>query len=549
MFRLTYKEMEKHEQKVKYPPPRNLSCLKSQLLVHKKSLYFCIVSVFIWGLLAHGYGILHNNLSHDVLNAFVATPTEERWKIELGRFLVPLYRIIFRGDGTGAVSLPWLIGMLGLAWTSVALCLVTRIFDIRSKLLVIFAAGIMTTNITNIAQIATYLYEFDVNCFSLMLSILAVYLWNRDKGIASFLVGSFCIMASIGLYQAYFAVTVTLIVGKSILDLLENKEIRPVFFHGLKGILMILAGGILYLLLGKLIFGITGITPQSRTDALNMGGQNPILVYLRLLKPAILYLARNILHVAYRSKGFFLLLGLVLSLCVVSVIRMFAVNKFRRGRIVFILFLAALMPFAMSSVAILAKGQSVHDLTKYAIWFFYFFLALYAFQVYGKTVLSGSKIHILLRATTGLLICIILWQNVILANTAYVKKETEANSTLSTMTRVVSQLEQREDYIPGETPIAFIGSPQHERIPYGMNRASTLTGLKATSAFTTDNSLYFYNAYKAYFAYVLQTPALFCTDEIHQQLKQNPQVQMLPTFPQKGYMQMIDGVLVIKMGN
>ena len=159
---------------------------KCRLLAHKEMLWLCFISVFLWGFLAHGYGFIHNPLCHDSLNAFIATQAEELIKAEVGRFFVPIYRAVFRGP----VAMSWLIGIMGLLWTAIALFLVVKVLDIRSKVLTVLTAGIMVTNITNIAQIATYIHEYDCNAFSLMLSILAVYFWDRDKGLLSIVAGS-----------------------------------------------------------------------------------------------------------------------------------------------------------------------------------------------------------------------------------------------------------------------------------------------------------------------------------------------------------------------
>lgn len=517
--------------------------MKRNILSQKELFLFCLSAVFFWGMLAHAYGFLHNNLSHDVLNAFTAMTVEENWKIELGRFFVPLYRAVFRGP----VSLPWLIGILALTWTSIAAFLVVKIFDIRSKVLIVLVAGIMTTNITNIAQIATFLYEYDCNCFALLLSVLAVYFWSQGKGFLFTAAGSFCVMASVSIYQAFFAVTVSLIVWKSVMDLLDDKDVSQVFSRGLKGILMLLLGCLLYLLLSKLVFIITEIPLRSRTNPLDTQGQPLLSFYLNLVRPALEFFKKNVFHAVYESKALHLAGYIVCGLLIVSVLRLFIVKKYRPDRILLILLLFALTPIAATCVYIMAKGKDAHDLTKYAIWLFYVFLLLFAFRLCNKDLHPGFSTQTL-RAAICVLVGAMLWTNVVTANTAYVKKELEATETLSTMTRVVSMLEQQDDYVPGETSIAFIHVVPKPDVIYGMERVSAITGLAANSAITQDTSSYFFNVYKAYFSYVLQYPAQFCTDEMHARLKNDPRVQELPAFPRKGCMQTIDGVMVIKMG-
>ena len=87
---------------------------------------------------------------------------------------------------------------------------------------------------------------------------------------------------------------------------------------------------------------------------------------------------------------------------------------------------------------------------------------LYFHSGFALRLAEVSQISALLRRfvmwVAYVLVAVLLVQNVTIANTAYVKKELDADATLSTMTRVADQLEQREDYVLGETPVAFIGA-------------------------------------------------------------------------------------------
>ena len=95
-------------------------------------------------ILAHGYGIMDSNFSHDSLNEFNGLIFGNQWKIQLGRFLIPVYRNFSRTD----LTLPWLIGILGLLWCGLAVYLVIRIFQIENPFLIFMTAGIFTANLT-----------------------------------------------------------------------------------------------------------------------------------------------------------------------------------------------------------------------------------------------------------------------------------------------------------------------------------------------------------------------------------------------------------------
>ena len=90
--------------------------LSQTLEKEKKLCLYSLAVTFLWGLLAHGYGIMDSNFSHDSLNEFNGLIFGNQWKIQLGRFLIPVYRNFSRTD----LTLPRLIGILGLLWRGLA---------------------------------------------------------------------------------------------------------------------------------------------------------------------------------------------------------------------------------------------------------------------------------------------------------------------------------------------------------------------------------------------------------------------------------------------
>ncbi len=504
----------------------------------------CFTSTILWGMLAHAYAFFNNNLSHDVLNAFVTTSIEEALKIEAGRFFVPLYRLLFRGP----VVLPWLIGILGLLWTALAVLLVVKIFEIKSKCMIIATAGIMVTNISYIAQIATYSHEFDCNALSILLSIVAVYIWRRGAEWKNIIIGSGCLFFSIGLYQANVSVTLTLMVCVSIMDLFNEKDIHEVVTTGLKGIVMTFLSGILYAICTKIVFSITGLTPLARTDIFNYTGEDNIIVfYLKLIIPAMLNLGNQIAHPAYPQ-----LLLIICILILLIVLAAFAVivckkKQFSFARICWIIVLIVSLPFAIQSVFFLARGEAVHDLMAYAVCFFYVIILMFASWIDENSVVS-PQCGRYAKVGCYVLVFFIIWQNIFLANTAYIKKEIEAKATFSTMTRVVGMMEAQEEYIVGQTTIAFIGRAQVYDEIAAFDKVNEITGLWSNHAIPGDASLEHYNVYKAYFDYVLNYPIVFCDDKTHEELKVNEEVWDMPMFPEEGCMKMIGDVFVIRMG-
>lgn len=422
--------------------------------------------------------------------------------------------------------------------------MVVELFRVRSKVCIALIAGVMVTNISYIAQIATYHHEFDCNALSLLLSVAAVYFWERDRGFSSVFLGGICILLSLGIYQAFFAVSVTLIIGLSLRDLLEKENAKDVFFHGLRGIALLLLGGSFYFLTEKLICIYTGLEFWDRTNVFSYQGESSLSYYLNLLKQALYFWTVKTNHYAYGSWYLGAALLLLSAAALLTTMWYFLKNKYGAARFLLSAALLACIPFAMVCLFLGTRGKDVHDLMIYAVWFFYIFLILLATR---NAQLYPAKWTKWIQSASCILIAWILLQNITLANMAYAKRDLEERSALSTMTRVVSDLEHCEDYVYAQTPLAFVGVYQSAEHPYDPLRVQQITGLIVDNSLHTDTSHSYYNTYAAYFRYVLQYQIKTCDPEFRNELVDDPRVQAMPAYPQRGYIQMVDDILVVKM--
>ena len=125
----------------------------------KSRLISCILYTYAFGMVAHMFGLVNGLFSHDSLNALVATYSEEIWKVQLGRFLAPVYRLALRGN----LALPWLIGLIAFAYIALAAYLTCELFSLCSRVAQLLVSGVLTTGITVSELIATYSYEFDID--------------------------------------------------------------------------------------------------------------------------------------------------------------------------------------------------------------------------------------------------------------------------------------------------------------------------------------------------------------------------------------------------
>ncbi|MBR7070566.1 MAG: hypothetical protein IKI29_00115, partial [Clostridia bacterium] len=120
----------------------------------------------------------------------------------------------------------------------------------------------------------------------------------------------------------------------------------------------------------------------------------------------------------------------------------------------------------------------------------------------------------------------------------------ETKATLSSMTRVLSEIEAQESYVFGVTPVAFVGKfpAVQSRIPHTEKYIPMQNGMEHSF------SVSFPVAYQSYFSNVLQYPITLYDTDATNEIAQKDIVKSMPVFPAKGSVQTIDGVIVVKMG-
>lgn len=256
--------------------------------------------------------------------------------------------------------------------------LVIKIFRIRSGVIICLTSGIFVTNITIIATAATYIHDLDSNMFALLMAVIAVFLWDKYK--RGFLGGIFFVTISLGLYQSYVSVTITLLLMVLITKLLDWKSFFKAFKKGMKGILMLSCGGVLYLLMIKVVHYVCHISLIS--------GKYNSLDNAKLL--SISDLLGNVTESYSKTIQIFLTAPMsypknfveAVNLFIIAIVCVLIFYQLWKRKIpikekLLTILLTALLPLGMNISYILAGGMS-HDLMHFALWLSYLLVLLLA---------------------------------------------------------------------------------------------------------------------------------------------------------------------------
>ncbi|MDE7247878.1 MAG: glucosyltransferase domain-containing protein [Lachnospiraceae bacterium] len=511
---------------------------EDRLLVKRSLLY-----TFLLGLFAHGFVLVNLSVSHDAVFDFYDALAAHQHQIGLGRILEPLYRELT----ASGLLMPWSTGIVAFFWLGIAVFLVCKLFHLSERMEILLTAAVMTVNISVTAIAASYTPWLAADMFALLLAVAGVYFWHlyaKQRQIKYLASGMAAIIISLSIYQCYLAVTVVLMILLSIQNLIKKDGAVKVFLDGCAGIGMIAAGGGIYYVLMKLVCSLVG-TPlaEGYYDSVTNLWDNQESIVKRLiccLKEEVTHFFAKDENI-YPYQAIWIVNILIFVVCACLVLRLVRqiYGKFEKLEWLLLVLLVAALPFAAYMMRLL--NTSVHDLMCYSVWLLYLMPFLLLKWTSGERT-SDRRFY----GGIVVLLSFIAFSYIQTNNAVYVKKEVESEATLSLMTEVMAQIDQTEGYVPGETEVTFVGdiSKVLQALP-GTDRVKGVSGCNKPTAITYPGT------YQAYFDNVLLRNVKVVMDETaeeepQEEVQEDPQIMQMPAYPQPGYVQMIDQVVVVK---
>lgn len=497
----------------------------------------------IFMVLLHGYRYVSLGFSHDSL-AFAWQPDLE-WQISLGRYMQPFYWWIIRGR----IAAPFIVGVLSYGYMVGSVYGVASLLDLKAKTTLFLLAGLMCGSLAFIALDATYSHTADVYMLALMLNIAAAWLCLRGKRrVPSVLAAVVLLVISTGLYQAYLQVFTALTMVWALLRLLktDDRAIPEAVARCAQSFLALMLAMALFFVGYYVVMAVTGVEAVSKVNSI--GGMKVLsgAALVDMVKTTWKMPLRQL----GRLQGRIAPLARMLTAVVLMTGAAATIFTARRSRVsawqaLGMAVLVLLLPFGMNWICLFCSG-AVHDLMMYA-YIVPLLAALAANERAWNLALAdeGKQIGKKTRAAACVLplaVLTLLFDRGIYANQMYLKKDLEYDATLSVMTRVVDRIEQVEGYIPGETPVEFLGDIQRSQL--AMTRPAfahlgSLTGTEENYAITYGDTFWMY------LEDVMGYPIKRFRETKNEE--QERVTDDMPCFPDKDSVQMVDGVVFVKL--
>lgn len=479
------------------------------------------------GWAAHGFLFANEFFSHDSVSFFSHASwgfPDGDWRFYFsgGRFLIPVLELL-----KGGCASPWLTGLLFFFWLTLAAWETAELFGLRSLPGLAGVPALFCANHALTLTGATYLYCLDEYAFALFLAAWSARQfqsggWRRN------VLGILLLAASLGVYQAYFTTAASLCLLSVMKKLTEGEGFGVCVRRGFRYLGLLAAGFGGYYAVWTLLCGLLGIAKR-RTEEAGV---------LRALPGSLWTANRRYLQFLFpeRTSLSWLLWGVNGILLCLLAYRLFCLLRDRDlspGSRVLLTVLVCLLPTAFFSAFVLVPGGA-HYLMTFSGELLYL-LPLLAMEPKARQRFGRN-----LRRVAAVLLCLVLWQHVVFANQAYMKKELEKNATLVVASQVIGRIEGLAGYEPGTTPVAFAG--RLDENGYLDRESGTFSDISGwTGLFHHRSATYNLGRYLTDY---LNYPLNWDQETDYGAMEE---VRAMPVFPAAGSVAMIGGTAVVKL--
>ena len=499
-------------------------------LLYKNDKY-SFGGAILFGLIAHGFMFANKLSFHDDIGYLFSLGQT----FEIGRWFLGLINIFLR-DSIGRYSMPWLIGILSLFFIALSAHLVADLLEIKSIWGEILVGGLMAV-FPVVAD--TYLYMFTAGAYFLALMMMVFSLWLTERLKYGFVGGLILYICALGIYQAYLGVWLGIAVCILLKKCLKKDYsflnlIKQIFkYAGIS-----IAGLVLYLGCSQIfmfLFHVSSTTYQGFNELESIRLQDILSGAVRGWLTFFSMAFRDVLGISNSSivRAVVILCLLISFVCLLANCRKNC-SDIRTAGVTFLLFLLFPMCVNIIYAICVTDNATIHTLMLYPL------ILLFLFPIFLCEQLSDN-VHkrwmkrILFMALTVALVYYIHYDN-----ETYLKVSLLQEQTTSYYNVMISRIKGCQGY-QDSMPVSFIGEGNIEDDTLTqMERFENITMVPASWDMEEWINNYNYIAYMAHHCG-------FSPEVV--KIENNSKIMEMPCYPDDGSIQVIDNVVVVKLGN
>lgn len=498
---------------------------------------YSFFGVLISYILAHAYSCFNYTPIWDTVNhTFNDSGIPSARLGRYFRVFIPIIR--------GRVTAPWLISIISMLFIFVATYLIAEMLEFKKPVSVFLTGVTLSADLCVTAIKVLHVYIEDAFMLSFVLAILGVYLiWRKDKGF--WLIAPICFFVSFGLYQGLsttIVVMVLILVFKYVY--MDGRIDASAAKRLMEYVICVLFGIILYVV-GCLVLKLFGFTFISGSDnTLDYAFGIDLIGLVDQTYDNLTELIR-LFFIPYNSHegGFSMINFLQIGGCVLAIISIMVIiqkSKDKKNKISWfmtLILLSGLIAVSALTVNILSQIKFLAFRLVYAIFLIYL-LFIGIITEWDNPVNNTAKWSF--KAMICAFALIFFW-NVRMSNDVYIVQQYSYERASIAVAKMLDDLEDNYDI---RTPVVLVGNLAlngsykdyiSDYEPYFVGLSNTSIGYQSIT-----KSLVF----------LLGPELCFEDDEsIKGEYEMKPEVINMPSYPNKGYCNLVDGRIVIKLSD
>lgn len=500
-------------------------------VIKDRKFRIVFLSICIFSLVAHGFFYFNLFYVHDSLYSFGMTRKNVLGIITMGRYIQPAILWF-----CNSVPLPTLTGVVDILCLVFSTYFIVKMFTIENKLSIVLISAILVVNSTITLLNASYIAYSLCYHISLLLSVFGAYIVRNHR--RYLIVGIVLWVVSLGVYQSYSSVAIVILMLLVIKDILNKYDVKNELRNITTYAFSFLCSLVVYLLVWKFLLIILGISATNNNNFSTAGNFEGIGDILSCFIKAS---GKTVISFFYNDTQHPFIVGVAnIAFSIAMIILLVILVKYKKlsnMRILSLLLIFFFVPFAMNYTSFLGHGV-FHRLMIYAVNLVYVFGLILADEL---NVQIGNRLVRVMKKLMIVCIVIVVFDGCIYSNSVYVYRNLVYQNTNLVMNRVVDRIEQVDEYIPGETPVLFIGKISNSLIAPSYDEFDKNgVGLDGVTSVT------YYGTYQQYFNNVMRYPICVYKDR-NKEIASREEVSSMSAFPKSNCCRMVDGILVVKL--
>lgn len=487
---------------------------------------YTLLGTFLTGLFAHGF-ILTNKISFhdDICSLYKIGYT---WK--MGRWTSGILQGIL-SNSIGKYSMPFFEGILSIIFVAISACLLIDIFEVSDRYVCLVIGGLLITFPVT-AGVFQYMFMASIYFAALFLSVFAIWLVGKCRfGSCAAVI---CIALSLGIYQAFYAVGITILIF-AFLKKLKEENFYDLCRLFIRYLVVEIAGLLFYFGIVKLALLITG-----EKLAGYQGADTMMKLSLIDRLQRVRYCYRDVIDILYKNvdgvnpnAAIRLVIGFLLVGFVFLLFR-YMKQLILLWKKLFVIIVALILPIGVNLIYLMTTEKSdVHTLMRYPLVFLW--LAPFLIMSIEKTYINR-----LLKRTVLGLGGISIFLNIYFDNSVYLKMNFLQEQTSAYYTTLITQIKSCEGY-KDEYPVCYIGMGMIEDQTITHNEEYQVDGFEVWEYDLAE----WINNY-AYFAYMSNHCGFKPTVIEQSELNAEKEIKDMPVYPDAGAIRVINQVVVVK---